>query len=42
MKRPDKLSNLWDNVKHPNILFIVVPEEERKKGHEKILQEVIA
>ena len=35
--------NLWDNVKHPNIQIIGVPEEEeKKKGHEKILEEIIA
>jgi len=32
-----------DNVKHPNIRIIGVPEEEdKKKGHEKILEEIIA
>ena len=31
------LRDLWDNVKHPNILIIGVQEEEDKtKGHEKI------
>ena len=35
--------NLWDNVKCPNIQIIGVPEEEdKKKGHEKILKEIIA
>ena len=30
-----------DNVKRPNIRIIGVPEEEdRKKGHEKILEEI--
>ena len=34
--------NLRDNVKHPNIRIIGVPEEEyKKKGHEKILEEII-
>ena len=33
------LRNLWDNVKHPNIRFIDVPEEDKKKGHEKIVVE---
>ena len=37
------LRDLWDNVKHPNIRIIGVPEEEDKKeGHEKILEEIIA
>ena len=34
----DKLREIWDNVKCPNIRIIGVPEEEdEKKGHEKIL-----
>ena len=41
-RNDDNLRDLWDNVKHPKILFIVVPEEEKKKGHEKTLQEIIA
>ena len=37
-----KLRDLWDNVKHPNIQIIGVPEkEDKKKGHEKILEEII-
>ena len=33
--------NLRDNVKCPNIQIIGVPEEEdKKKGHEKILEEI--
>ena len=33
----DTLRDLWDNVKHPNIQIIGVPEEEDKnKGHEKL------
>jgi len=36
------IRDLWDNVKHPNIRIIGVPEEEhKKKGHEKILEEII-
>jgi len=43
MKRnEDNLRDLWDNVKHPNIWIIGVPEEEdTKKDHEKILEEII-
>ena len=38
----DNLRDLWDNVKHPNIWIIGVPEEEDKeKGHKKILEELI-
>ena len=39
----DSLRDLWDNVKPPNIGIIGVPEkEDKKKGHEKILEETIA
>ena len=39
----DNLRDLWDNVKHPNIRIIGVPEkEDKKKGHKKILEEIIA
>ena len=38
----DNLRDFWNNVKHPNIQIIEVPEEEdKKKGHEKILEEII-
>ena len=36
------LRDIWDNVKCPNIRIIGVPEEEdKKKGREKILEEII-
>ena len=43
MKRiEDSLRDLWDNIKCTNIQIIGVPkEEEKKKGTEKILQEII-
>ena len=43
MKRTeDSLRNLWDNIKHTNIRIIGVPEEEeKKKGYEKIFEEII-
>ena len=38
----DKLRDLWDNVKCPDIRIIAVPEEEDKmKDHEKIFEEII-
>ena len=38
----DNLRDLWDNVKCPNIRNIGVPEEkDKKKDHEKILEEII-
>ena len=43
MKRvEDSLRDLWDNIKRTNIRVIGVPEEEeRKKGTEKIFEEII-
>ena len=42
MKRNEgNLRDLWDNVKRPNIWIIGVPEEDKKKGHEKILEEIV-
>ena len=43
MKRSeDSLSDLWDNIKRNNIRIIGVPEEEeKKKGTEKIFEEII-
>ena len=42
-RNEDNLKDLWGNVKCPNIRIIGVPEEEdKKKGHEKILEEIIA
>ena len=42
-RNEDNLRDLWDNVKYPNIRIIGVPEEEdKKKGHEKTLEEIIA
>ena len=41
-RNEDNLRDLWDNVKCPNIQIIGVPEEEdKKKGHEKILEDLI-
>ena len=41
-RNEDNLRDLWDNVKHPNILITEVPEEEdKKKGHENLLEEKI-
>ena len=41
-RNEENLRNLQDSVKHPNIRIIGVPEEEdRKKDHEKILEEII-
>ena len=41
-RNEDNLRDLWDNVKRLNIWNIEVPEEEeKKKGHEKVLEEII-
>ena len=43
MKRTeDTLRDLWDSIKHTNTRIIGVPEEEqKKKGYEKIFEEII-
>ena len=43
MKRiEDSLRDLWDHIKHINIQSIGVPEEEeKKKGYEKMFEEII-
>ena len=43
MKRiEDSLRDLWDNIKCTNVRTIEVPEEEaKKKGSEKIFEEII-
>ena len=41
-KTEDSLRDLWDSIKHINIRIIGVPEEEeKKKGYEKIFEEII-
>ena len=40
-RNQDNLRDLQDNMKHANIQIIGVPEEEdKKKDHEKILEEI--
>ena len=43
MKRiEDSLKDLWDNIKCTNIRILGVPKaEEKKKGNEKIYEEII-
>ena len=42
MKRnEDSLRDFWDNIKHTNIQIIGVREKEKKKGYEKIFEEII-
>ena len=37
----DSLRNFWDNIKCTNNQIIGVLEEEKKKGYEKIFEEII-
>ena len=39
-RNEDNFRDFWNNVKCPNIR-IIVPEEDKKKDHEKILEEII-
>ena len=42
MKRiEDSLRDIWDYIKRNNIPIIWVPEEEKKKGSEKIFEEIM-
>ena len=42
MKRnEDNLRDLQDNMKLSNIRIIGVPKEDKRKGHERILEEII-
>ena len=40
-RNQDNLRDLWDNVKRPNIRIIGVPEEDKKKDYEKILEIIV-
>ena len=41
-RNEDNLRDLWDNDKRTKIRIIGVPEEkDKKKGHEKILEEIV-
>ena len=41
-RNENNLRDLWENTKCPNVQIIGVPEEEDKnKGHEKILEEIV-
>ena len=42
MKRnEDSLRGFWNNIKHTNIQILGVAEKEKKKGYEKIFEEII-
>ena len=40
-RNEDNLRDHQDNIKHPNVQIIGVPEEEKKKGYEKIFGDII-
>ena len=40
-RNEDNPRDLWDNVKCPNIWIPGIPEEDKKKGHEKIREKII-
>ena len=40
-RNEDNIRDLWDNVKFPNIQITGVPEEDKKKGHEKIIEIIV-
>ena len=41
-RKEDSLRDIWDNIKHTNIQIIgVSEEEEKKKGYEKMFEEII-
>ena len=40
-RNEDNLRDLQESVKRPNIRIIGVPEEDKKKDNEKILEEII-
>ena len=40
-RNEDNLRDFWDNVKRPNMRIIGVPEEDKNKDHEKILEAII-
>ena len=41
VRAEDSLRDLWDHIRWTNIWIIGVPEEEKKKGCEKIFEEII-
>lgn len=40
-RNEDSLRDLWEDIKCLNVQIIVVPEEDKKKGYEKILEDNI-
>ena len=40
-RNEDNFRDVWDNVKCPNIRIMGVPEEDKKKDREKILEIIV-
>ena len=40
-KIEERLRNLWDNFKHPNIWIIGVPEEEEEQEIENLFEQIM-
>ena len=40
-KTEDSLRDLWYNIRYTNIQITGVPEEVKKKGYDKIFEEII-
>ena len=40
VKNEDSLRDLQNNIKHPHIQIIGVPEEDKRKGQEKVFEEI--
>ena len=41
-RNEDSPRDLWDNIKHEQLHYIEVSEGERKKGSERIFEEIVA
>ena len=40
-RNKDTFTDLWNNVKCSNIRMTGVPEEDKNKGHKKILEQIV-
>ena len=40
-RNEDSNRECWENIRQTNMCIIMVPEEEKKKGYEKIFEEII-
>lgn len=43
LQNEDSIGDLWDNISHPNINILGIPEgEEEEKGAESVFEEIIS